>query len=293
MMPSSVLELLSKGKILISDGAMGTELQKRGLPTGGCPEEFNVTHSDIITAIHADYFAAGADIVETNTFGANRIRLSRSGYGERVVEFCTSAVQNARKVCPAGKFVGGSIGPTGEMLEPYGEVSIMAAYDAFAEQARALAAAGVDLFFVETMMSIEEAETAVKATKDAAAIPVVATMTFEASESGIHTMWGVDIPTAVERLTAAGADILGANCGRGFDEMVEIIKVMRPLTSKPIIAQANAGLPELVDGRSAYRETPENIAPKAQQLLTLGINIIGGCCGTGPAHIRKLRELIS
>ena len=291
-MSHKILEILDGGTILVSDGAMGTELQKRGMPTGVCPEEFNVTHADVIKAIHADYYAAGSDIVETNSFGANRIRLARHGFSERVGELCRAAVAIALSVRPAGKFVGGSIGPTGELLEPFGDLPMASAYDAFVEQARALAAAGVDLFFVETMMSIDEAETAVRAAKDAAALPVIATMTFEASEAGIHTMWGVDVPTAVERLSAAGADILGANCGRGFDEMIEIMKVMRPLTTKPIIAQANAGLPENRGGISVYKETPDAIEPKAKQLLALGVNIIGGCCGTGPDHIRRLRQLV-
>lgn len=177
-------------------------------------------------------------------------------------------------------------------MEPLGPLTAEDAYNAFAEQAEALADGGVDIIFVETMMSIEEAEVAVKAAKDKTSLPVCASMTFEAGPAGIRTMWGVDIQTGIERLSAAGADILGSNCGRGFDEMLLVIKEMRPLTDKPILAQANAGIPEWVDGVSIYKETPEVTAPKAEELLKLGINILGGCCGTGPEHIREMRKLV-
>ncbi len=288
----SILELLSNGKILLSDGAMGTELQNRGMKSGACPEELNITHPEIIQAIHKDYYDAGSDIVETNSFGGNRARLIFHHLEERVKELAIAAVKNARAVCPAGKFVAGSVGPTAQILEPLGDLSEEHAYNYFAEIAEALAEGGVDILFVETMMSIEEAEIAVKAAKEKTSLPVAATMTFEAGAAGLRTMWGVDIQTAVSRLTDAGADIIGSNCGKGFDEMIEVVKEMRPLTRLPILAQANAGLPEVIDGVNTYKETPEKISPKAKKLLELGVNIIGGCCGTGPDHIRELKKII-
>ncbi len=286
------LEKLNSGVILLSDGAMGTELQKRGMPTGVCPEEYNVTHPELVQGIYRDYYNAGSDLVETNTFGANRLRLKLHGCEERVMEFCRAAARLAREVCPAGKFVAGSIGPTGELIEPLGPRTVQEVYRIFAEQAVALAEGGVDMICVETMMAPEEVEIAIKAVKEETHLPVVATMTFEMGKFGLRTMWGVDVPTAAARLTDAGADVIGANCGRGFDEMIAIISEMRPVTNKPIIAQSNAGIPDWVDGVSIYKETPALIESKAEKLLQLGVNILGGCCGTGPEHIRMMRTLV-
>ena len=286
------LDRLHSGAILLSDGAMGTELQKRGMPTGVCPEEYNVTHPDLVQGIYKDYYDAGSDLVSTNTFGANRPRLAMHGFGNRVAEFCKRSAQLAREVAREGKFVASSIGPTGEIIEPLGPRTVQEVYDIFAEQAEALAEGGVDLIIVETMMAAEEAEIAIKAAAEKTHLPVVATMTFELGNFGMRTMWGVDVPTAVQRLTDAGANVIGANCGRGFDEMVAIVQEMRPLTAKPIIAQSNAGIPDWVNGISVYKETPEIIRPKVEKLLQLGVNLIGGCCGTGPNHIRMMRSCI-
>ncbi len=286
------LERLQSGDILLCDGAMGTELQQRGLPTGGCPEEFNVTHAELVAGIHRDYFDAGSDIVETNTFGGNRSRLALHDFEDRVAEFNRKGAELAKAVCPTGRFVAGSMGPTGDIIAPLGERSQEDAYDMFAQQAEALAEGGADVLFIETMMAAEEAEIALRAAKDKTSLPVVATMTFELGKAGLRTMWGVDVATAVKRLTDAGADVIGANCGRGFEDMLAIVEEMRPLTHKPIIAQSNAGIPEWQDGVSVYTETPESIKPKAQQILERGVNILGGCCGTGPAHIRMMRGLL-
>ncbi len=292
MYKNHFLEQLQSGKIFASDGAMGTELQKRGMPVGVCPEEFNVTHPEIVQAIYKDYYDAGSDLVETNTFGANRSRLALHGFEDRVREFCMKAVELARAVRPAGKFIAGSMGPTGDLIDPLGPRTVQETYDIFSEQAEALAEGGADVLFVETMMAAEEAEIAVRAAKEKTKLPVAATMTFELGKAGLRTMWGVDVKTAVSRLTDAGADIIGSNCGRGFDDMIAIVREMRPLTLKPIIAQSNAGIPDWVDGISVYKETPEIIEPKAKELLNLGVNILGGCCGTGPGHIRKMRQLV-
>ena len=292
MTTENIIDVLRSGKILLSDGAMGTELLKRGLPSGGCPEAYNISHPDIIRSIHGDYFDAGSDIVETNSFGGTRPRLATHDLQDRVTTFSRAAAELARSVCPPGKYVAGSIGPTGDILEPLGTRTEQEAYDIFAEQAEALAEGGVDLFFVETMMALEEAEVAIRAVKETTDLPVVATMTFEVGRAGVRTQWGVDVPSMVTRLSAVGADVLGSNCGRGFDEMIEVVEVMRALTSLPVIAQANAGMPEWKDGVAIYRETPDTVAPKAERLLQLGINILGGCCGTGPAHIRQMRPLV-
>lgn len=283
--------LRQKG-VLVGDGAMGTELQKRGMPTGVCPEELNVSRPRLIQEIYRAYFEAGSDIVETNTFGANRSRLALHAMESRVKEFCRRSAELACEVRPPGCLVAGSMGPTGDLLDPLGPRTVAETFDIFAEAAEGLASGGVDVIFVETMMAVEEAEIAVRAAKERTGLPVSATLTFEKGKSGLRTMWGVDIPTAVQRLTDAGADILGANCGRGFDEMVEIVTAMRPLSEKPILAQANAGIPEWVDGVSVYRETPETILPQVRALLSSGVTILGGCCGTGPGHIRAMRRSV-
>ncbi|HED05630.1 MAG TPA: 5-methyltetrahydrofolate--homocysteine methyltransferase [Ignavibacteria bacterium] len=286
------LEVLKSGKVLLCDGAMGTELQKRGLPSGACSEEYNISHPEIIKSIHKDYFDAGSDIVETNTFGANGARLKLHGYEDRVKEFCIAAASIARSVCPNDKFVAGSVGPTGELLEPLGDLSEEEAYRIFTEQVEALEEGGVDVIFVETMMAAEEAVIATRAAKGNTSLPIIGSMTFELGKTGLRTMWGIDIKTEVEKYTEAGANVIGANCGKGFDEMTKIINEMRPLTKKPIIAQSNAGIPEWIHGMPVYTETPEVMAPKAEEILNAGVNILGGCCGTDPTHIKKMREIL-
>ncbi|MCB0281500.1 MAG: homocysteine S-methyltransferase family protein [Calditrichae bacterium] len=279
-------------EILISDGAMGTELQKQTLPNGFCAEELNDSHPEIIRSIYKSYYDAGSDIITTNSFGGSRIALHRHGLENRVSELNGMAVQLAREICPPGHFVAGSIGPTGDILEPLGTLTLDEAGKAFEEQALALADAGADIIFIETMMSLEELECAVKAVKKSTRLPVSASMTFNAGPAGIHTQWGVNIAGFVKSAQEAGADIIASNCGKGFDEMIQVVKEMRPLTSLPIMAQANAGLPELIDGKQVYTETAENIIPKVKQLLDLGVNIIGGCCGTGPSHIAAIHKLL-
>jgi len=291
-MVAGILERLGRGEILVADGAFGTQLQQRGLPSGHCPEEFNVSHPEVVQAIYRDYYTAGSDFVSTASFGGTRPRLAAHGAGDRVREFSCKAAELARAVCPAGRFVAGSIGPTGELLEPFGLFSEREAYDVFAEQAAALAEGGVDFIIIETMMAGQEAQIAVRAAKEATRLPVAATMTFEGKNDQYRTSWGVSIQEAADSLTQAGAEMVGANCGLGFDQMLNIVKQMRPVTPLPIVAQANAGLPQWIDGRTVYTETPETMAPKIEALLQAGVNIIGGCCGTTPAHIAKVREIV-
>jgi 5-methyltetrahydrofolate--homocysteine methyltransferase len=291
-MTTGLLERLKRGDILLADGALGTQLQERGMPTGHCPEEYNLSHPEVVQAIYRDYYSAGSDFVSTNSFGGNRPRLERHGLADQVASFSRRAAELARSVCPAGRWVAGSIGPTGELMEPFGDFSAEEAFDVYAEQVRALAEGGVDFVIVETMMAIEEAEIAVKAAKETTGLPVSAAMTFESHGAEPRTSWGVTVPQEVEVLSKAGADIVGSNCGQGFKEMVSIVQQMRKLTDLPILAQANAGLPEWVDGRAVYRESPDSIAPLVEELLRAGANIVGGCCGTSPAHIARIRAIL-
>lgn len=291
-MAPSLLDRLSAGEILLCDGGMGTELQLNA-GSFGCPEELNMRNPDAVAAAHRAYYEAGSDLVETNTFGGTRARLRLHGLDDRIREISFAGAQIARSVCPEGKLVAGSIGPTGETLEPFGDAEPQALFDMFAEQAEALSKGGVDALIVETMMDAEEMRLAIKAAKQHSDLPVIATMTFSVGPAGVRTRWGVDVSRAVQVLEEAGADVIGSNCGDGFDEMIEVIAQMRPLTKLPVIAQANAGVPTMVEGVPTYKETPDDIVPKARRLLELGINVLGGCCGTRPAHIAAMRLLIN
>jgi 5-methyltetrahydrofolate--homocysteine methyltransferase len=289
---SNILQQL-KDRPLVCDGAMGTMLIEQGFDIGDCPEEWNRSHSHIIRDIHSNYFDAGADIVETNSFGGNRFRLERHGYASDVSGFNLLAARNARAVRPTGKFIAGSVGPSGEFVQPLGIRTIGELGQAFYEQITALVEGGVDLIIVETMMDINEACAAIAAARAVhPEIPVFATLTFERTAAGIFTMMGISPAEAVEKLSACGADAIGANCGRGMEDMIEIMHQMRPLTELPLIAQANAGLPEIRDGRNVYSETAHERGDAARILLDLGVNIIGGCCGTRPEHIRAIRNAV-
>ena len=288
----SFLDRLAAGEILLCDGGMGTSLQQLAGKVD-CPERLNLERPDVVATAHKGFYEAGSDLVETNTFGGTRSRLAMHGLSEQTAGISRTAAEIARSVCPEGCFVVGSIGPTGEMLEPFGEAEPETLYDMFAEQADALASGGVDAIVVETMMDAEEARLAVTAAKQVTTLPVIATMTFAVGPAGVRTRWGVDPETAVRVLEDAGADVIGSNCGDGFDEMIQAIEQLKLYASRPLIAQANAGVPEMVDGELVYHDTPEQIRPKAALLLDLGLGILGGCCGTGPAHIRTMRELIS
>lgn len=285
-------EFLADGRIYLADGAMGTELQKRGMEDGACPELLNLTNPALIRAIHADYLNAGADIIETNTFGANRARLKFHDMENQVEEIILAAVNNA-KGFPGKYLIAGSVGPTGEILEPLGTLSMPEAYDIFSEQVAAFEKAGADLLFIETMMAPEEVTAALKAVKENSQIPVAAMMTFERGLAGIRTMWGNSVADAASILEQAGADIIGSNCGKGFDEMADVVSEYKMASNKPVIAMANAGIPVWEDGRSVYKDTPEKISGYIKMIIENGVKIIGGCCGTGPEHIAEMRKILN
>jgi len=290
-MTTNLLTLLER-KVLLADGAMGTQLQNRGLSSGQCPEQLNLTQPETVQNVYSDYFSAGSDIIETNTFGGSESRLALHGMENSVHEINKRAAELAVEVRPPGKFVAGSVGPTGEVLHPLGTLSEEKANSMFSEQITALLEGGVDAIFIETMMALEEIEIAIRAAKDLTSLPVSATMTFEIGKAGPRTAWGVSPGEMITRLSDSGADILGANCGQGFDEMAKIVEILRDNTDMLLLAQANAGLPVMKDGKSTYIESPEEMEPKAQKILESGVNIIGGCCGTGPEHIKILRKLV-
>lgn len=289
---TQLMERIATNGPLISDGATGTYLQAHGLEAGGCPEAFNLTHKDVVRQMATEYFAAGSDIVETNSFGGSRYMLKKYGLGERVEELNRLAASHARAAAPEGRFVLGSIGPTGEFLEPNGTATEEQMADAFAEQASALAEGGADAFCIETMSDMGETSLAIRAAKQATELPVFATMTFDLGPRGYFTMMGVTPAAAAQQLADAGADVIGSNCGIAIEQMIEIVAAMRTATDKPILAHVNAGMPKLEGTRIVYPDTPEHMAGQYQALVDAGANIVGGCCGTDPEHIRAIVEAI-
>ncbi len=282
-----------KTSVLVCDGAMGTMLQKSGLPTGHCPEEWNVSNPEKVSQIHKQYYDAGADIVETNSFGGNKFRLDFQGHADDVYKFNKAAAELVRSVCPEGKFVAGSVGPTGEFIEPVGMRTFEELKEGFSLQIQALVDGGVDLIIIETMADIQESIAAIQAAESIdTELPVIATMTFEKSANGIHTMMGIKPRIMAEQLIEAGAKVIGANCGMGMEEMAEVISEIRQHTDFPILTQANAGNPVWDGKQNVYSESPEERAQAVRKLLELKPNIVGGCCGTTPEHIKAIRAVV-
>lgn len=283
---------MANGDQLISDGATGSYLQFHGLEPGGCPEEMNASRPEVIKQMAREYFQAGSDMVLTNSFGGSRFMLKKYGHIDKVHEFNLLAASNARSVAPQGGYVLGSIGPTGEFLEPLGDVSESEMLDGFAEQIEGLKEGGVDGVVVETMTAIEEAELAIRAAKEHPDMAVMATMTFDKGPRGFFTMMGITPEVATKKLTDAGADVVGCNCGNGIDVMTEIASIMRQTTDGYLLVHSNAGIPSIEKGRIVYPETPMYMAKRFKALSDLGINIYGGCCGTTPGHIEAIAREI-
>ena len=280
---------MDAGEMLLGDGAWGTQLQRAGLAFGDCPEEWNASHPDIVRQVARDYLDAGADFCLTNTFGANRYRLTRHGYADRLREFNLAGVRLSREAAqPFNAVVAASVGPTGEFVQPEGMLSESEMRGAYREQMFVLKEAGADAVFVETMYVIDEAALAVEAAKELG-LYCFASVTFDSTPLGFKTMLGSTIREAVEALDGAGADVIGSNCGNGIAEMAAIARQMRPLTRKPLMIKSNAGMPELVNGTAVYNETPDTMANWLGELKSAGVSIVGGCCGTTPEHIRRFR----
>lgn len=292
-----LIERVRAGVILVFDGGYGTMLFAAGLKDGACPELWNDTHAEVVRGIHTGYFDAGSDFVETNTFGGSRLKLNEYKLGDRTRELNVKGVQLARSVCPPGKWVAGSIGPTSRLpaeYEPLGDTTDEEYFETFKEQAVALTEGGVDLFAVETMMFPQEAVAAIRACKAVTNLPVMATMFFQYEE--LHdrdrTMWGESPVEVARNLLAAGADVVGMNCGRGPDRAVVIIREMRQVTDAPLIAYPNAGLPITQGDKVTYELDPEAMAKHYPALLDAGCNIVGACCGSMPEHIRRIAEIV-
>lgn len=290
---SAIYEALEKG-ILISDGAMGTMLQGKGLTDGGAPELWNVENPSAIEEVLESYAASGANLITTNTFGGTRGRLQMHGLEDRLFELNKAGAEIARKVADRhpGCFVMGDIGPSGELMEPMGTMTLDDAEALFADQIKGLVAGGVDAILIETMSDLQEVAAAVKAAKSVAPeLPIIVTFSFD---TNLRTMMGVKPAVAVKTLAAEGVRIIGANCGRGVDEMRVIAKELTEARPEGIyiITQSNAGLPKLVGDEFIYDGTPEEMAKYAQDMKQLGVNVIGSCCGSTPAHTAAMKAAI-
>jgi 5-methyltetrahydrofolate--homocysteine methyltransferase len=292
-----VVRRAQAGERLVFDGGYGTMLFAAGLLNGACPELWNDAHPDVVRGIHKAYFDAGSDVVETNTFGGTRLKLDEYRIGDRTAELNAKGVALARAVAPAHGYVAGSIGPTSRLPAEYAldaPTTDEEYFETFREQAEAMATAGVDLFAVETMMFPQEAVAAIRACKAVTDLPVMATMFFQYEEANDRdrTMWGESPADVATNLLAAGADVVGMNCGRGPDRAITIIREMRRVTEAPLIAYPNAGLPITKGDTVTYELDPEAMAKDYPALLAAGANIVGACCGSDPRHIARIAEVV-
>lgn len=278
-------DLLADG-VVLTDGAWGTQLQAKGLASGAPPDEWNLSRPDLVREVAASYVKAGSRVILTNSFGANRISLSRHGLAERAGEINRAAVALSREAANGSARVFAAMGPSGKLLMT-GEVTEQELYDAFTEQAQALAEARADALVVETMTYLEEARIAVESAH-ATGLPVVACMVFDSGKDKDRTIMGLAPEPAAVALLAAGADIMGANCGQGIEGMVPICRRLRAAGGRPVWIKANAGIPRLEGGRIRYEGTPESFARHAVALQEAGAGFVGGCCGTDPDHIRAV-----
>jgi methionine synthase I (cobalamin-dependent) len=284
---------ISKDKTVIFDGGLGSMLIAAGLAAGEGPETWNLERPDAVAEIHRQYFAAGADVVHTNSFGASPLKLADRGLANRAEAINRRAAEIACSVRPDGRLVAGDIGPTGKMLQPFGDLDPVAAEDAFRRQAEGLLAGGADLISIETMFSLEEALLALRAAKSLGEVFVVVSLTYNRTPNGFFTLMGDGIAKAVQAFEAAGADAIGSNCGLGSADMTELTAALRAATRRPLLIQPNAGQPEADGERTVYRQTTAEFAADGLRIKAAGADMIGGCCGTTPEFIHALAQAVS
>ncbi|HEY3384423.1 MAG TPA: homocysteine S-methyltransferase family protein [Vicinamibacterales bacterium] len=286
---------VSRSRVVVGDGAMGTELQRAGLPIGECGDRWNLEHPDRIEAIHAAYVAAGSEAIITNSFGANRWVLGRYGLADQIEAVNSAAAAIARRAAGSTATVLGDIGPCGGFLRPLGDVDPADLQGEFTRQARALLDGGADGVIVETMSAVEELVLAIRAARAAGAPFIIASMAFDCLPNGnIRTMMGVSPEQAARASVAERADIVGANCGTHMTtaDFAKVVTAFRKEADRPVMIQANAGSPELEDGHAVYRLTPAAFADGMGEVVAAGAAIVGGCCGTTPEHIAALRSYV-
>ena len=286
-------EKLNQEKVLVSDGAMGSLLFEKGLNPGDCPERFNLEHPEVLAEIAHAYLQAGADIIQTNTFGASPLKLSDYNLEDKTEEINQNAVKIVKQTVKSKALVSGSIGPTGKMLLPYGDIEPTAMKANYKRQISTLIESGVDLLCIETMTDLNEAVIAIQAAREISSdIPIIATMTFNVIPQGCVTIMGNGLQDVCDKLEEVGANVIGSNCGNGTKNMITIAEEFIANTQLPVIIQSNAGIPTIVDDHVVYQETPEEFADFTKILLELGVSIIGGCCGTTPEHIKSIKQAV-
>jgi len=279
--------------ILICDGAMGTMLIEKGMPEGECPDYWGIKNFKVLRSIHDEYINSGADMVITNTFGANWIKLKKYGLEKKLDEINRTAVEVARESAAGRSYVLGEIGPTGEYLAPIGSIQLEEMFRVFVDQVKSLEESGVDAIILNTFSDIGELKVAIKAVKDNSKLPLIASMTFQRLDiKGFRTTSGITIAQFVSEGLLAGSDIIGANCSVIGSDIADIVSEIRALEPVYIIAAPNAGMPRLDNGKTLYDESPDSFAKNIPKIIDAGANIIGGCCGTTPEHIRKIREFL-
>ena len=293
-----LIERIKQGVFLL-DGAMGTQLIARGVEVGTCNDYLNISSPDIVCDVHRAYVQAGSDAIITNTFGANKYTLARHGLAEEVAGINEAGARIARQAATEDNYVLGDVGPCGEFLEPLGTLKADELRDAFARQAEALVAGGVDGLLIETMTALDEVTVAVEAVKSVSGgLPVLASMSFDKASDSFKTMMGVGVEAAAEKLVSLGVDAIGFNCGTAtLAEYVELaqnlVAAVRALSDDIIVfAESNAGKPELVADEAVYKVSPDEFAAAAAKIHSAGVSVIGGCCGTSPAHIEAVAKLM-
>lgn len=289
----NILERLKRGDIIVGDGALGTQLMQRGLKLGEPPESVNLTNPQQLEEIASLYIDAGAEIITTNTLGASSLRLRHYSLDDKEEQINLRAVEAARKTVGNRAYVSGSVGPTANLLKPYGDTDPKEAYASFRQQIDTLISGGIDIVCIETMTDVTETELAVKAARELDPdIPVMTTVTFRKTPRGFFTIMGNSIRETAERLKNVGASIIGSNCGNGSEVMVEIAWKLMQYAELPVAIQSNAGLPVHSDDGVFFPETPKFFAENIASMLPFGVQIVGGCCGTGPDHIRAIRKKV-
>ncbi|MBA30681.1 MAG: methionine synthase [Dehalococcoidia bacterium] len=286
------LDSIKSGITLLGDGATGSYLQTKGLEPGGCPEYMCHTAPDVIKGMAKNYFENGSDFVLTNSFGGNSFMLEKYGHKDLIKTLNIKAAQLAKSEAKDNQFVIGSIGPTGEFLQPLGDISEEEMGEAFHQQISALLEGGVDGIIFETMTAIEEITLGIKTAKQITDKAVIGSMVFDKGPRGLFTMMGITPEKAVKDLINSGADVVASNCGNGSDIMLEVASELTKYSEKPVMIQSNAGIPEIIKGKIVYNEKPEFMVKNYNKMLDLGVSILGGCCGTNKLHIKEFRKMI-